>query len=212
MCGVKRIPSATQAEKRCFPLRVCVPQADITRQMEKRRKEIGQKSNCAKLECSDVEFCVEAESPEGGEALYNPGRSRALGEYAEAEGVVQMKAGRWLTWLGSVLLFLTGIGHGMKLGNVQGMMAAGGVKMPLAGMMRTCWMVFSGEMVALAVIAALASVMAGGRRFVLICGLTMAFDAALSLYFLGPFIGVYLSAAVAVLFLAGGFLQAKQAA
>lgn len=123
-----------------------------------------------------------------------------------------MKTGRWLTWLGSLLLFLTGIGHGMKLGTVQGMIAENGVKMPLAGMMRACWLAFSGEMVALAVIAVLASVMARGGRFVLICGLTMVFNAELLLHFLGPFIGVYISAVVAALYLAGGFLQTIQAA
>ncbi|MGB2591632.1 MAG: hypothetical protein WBG02_15530 [Candidatus Acidiferrum sp.] len=123
-----------------------------------------------------------------------------------------MKTGRWLTWIGSILLFLTGIGHGSKLGNVQGMIAASSVKFPLAGMMRACWLAFSGEMVALAVIAALASAMAQGSRFVLICGLTMVFNAWVLLHFLGLFIGVYVSVAVAVLFLAGGFLQTKQAA
>lgn len=123
-----------------------------------------------------------------------------------------MKTGRWLTWLGSVLLFLTGIGHGMKLGTVEGMIAAAGMKMPLAGMLKACWLVFSGEMVAMAIIAALASTMARGGRFVLICGLTMVFNAELTLHFLGPFIGVYLSAVVAALYLAGGLLQAKQAA
>lgn len=123
-----------------------------------------------------------------------------------------MKTGRWLTWIGSILLFLTGVGHGSKLGNVQGMIAASEVKMPLAGMMRACWLAFSGEMVALAVIAVLASGMARGSRFVLICGLTMVFNAWLLLHFLGLFIGVYVSVAVAVLFLAGGFLQVKQEA
>lgn len=123
-----------------------------------------------------------------------------------------MKTGRWLTWIGSVLLFLTGIGHGTKLGTVQGMIAASGMKMPLAGMLETCWLVFSGEMVALAVIAALASAMGRGGRIVFISGLAMAFNAELALHFLGPFIGVYLSAVVAALFLAGGLLQLKNQA
>ncbi len=123
-----------------------------------------------------------------------------------------MKTGRWLTGVGGVVLFLTGIGHGARFVQVQGMIAASGMKAPLDGILRGCWLAFSGEMVALAVIAMVASAMAGGGRIVLICGATMIVNAALLLHFLGPFVGVYISVAVAVLFLAGGWMQGKQAA
>jgi len=122
-----------------------------------------------------------------------------------------MKTGRWVTGIGSVVLFLTGIGHGAKFGELQGMIAASVMKAPLDGIARACWLVFSGEMVGLAVIATVASMMAGGWRIVVICGLTMVLDAGLLLHFLGPFVGVYVSAVVAVLYLAGGFLQRKPA-
>jgi hypothetical protein len=123
-----------------------------------------------------------------------------------------MKMGRWLTWIGSVILFLTGLGHGAKFAQLQGMIQASIIKAPLDGIMRACWLVFSGEMVALAVIAMVASGMERGGRIVLICAATMILDGALLFHFLGPFIGVYVTVAVAILFLAGGWMQAKAAA
>lgn len=120
--------------------------------------------------------------------------------------------GRWLTGIGGVVLFLTGLGHGAKFGQLEGMIQASNVKAPLDGIVRGCWLTFSGEMVALAVIAFLASGIEGGRRIVLICAAAMIFNAALLLHFLGPFFGVYVSAAVAVFFLAGGLIGTKQAA
>ena len=123
-----------------------------------------------------------------------------------------MKMGRWLTWIGSVILFLTGLGHGAKFAQLQGMIQASIIKAPLDGIMRACWLVFSGEMVALAVIAMVASGMERGGRIVLICAATMILDGVLLFRFLGPFIGVYVTVAVAILFLAGGWMQAKAAA
>jgi len=123
-----------------------------------------------------------------------------------------MKAGRLLTGIGSVILFLTGIGHGTRIVQVQKMIVDSGMKAPLDVILKACWLVFSGEMVALAVIATLASAMAGGGRFVLICAITMFVNAGIVLHFLGPSFPVYVSSVVAVLFLAGGLMQAKQAA
>src|SRR5579859_113629 len=123
-----------------------------------------------------------------------------------------MRTGRWLTWMGSVILFLTGIGHGAKFGELQGMIQASNFKAPLDGIVRACWLVFSGEMVAIAVIAVVASGMERGGRIVLICAATMILDGVLLFRFLGPFIGVYVTVAVAILFLAGGWMQTKAAA
>src|SRR5579859_4987310 len=120
-----------------------------------------------------------------------------------------MRTGRWLTWMGSVILFLTGIGHGTKFAQLQGMIQASSFKAPLDGIVRACWLVFSGEMVAIAVVA---SGMERGGRIVLICAATMILDGVLLFRFLGPFIGVYVTVAVAILFLAGGWMQTKAAA
>ncbi len=123
-----------------------------------------------------------------------------------------MKAARWVTGIGSLGLFLTGLGHGAKLGQLQGMISASGMKAPLDGILKGCWLVFSGEMVGLAIIALLASGLERGGRIVLLCAAAMIFDAGLLLHFVGPFIGVYISAGVGVFFLAGGLLQLKQGA
>jgi len=123
-----------------------------------------------------------------------------------------MKIGRWLTGIGSVLLLLTGLGHGAKLSQLQGMIDASGMKAPLDGILKGCWLAFSGEMVGLALIAALASGIARGGWVVLLCAATMIFNVGLLFHFVGPFIGVYISAVVGVFFLAGGLLQLKQPA
>ena len=121
-----------------------------------------------------------------------------------------MKTGRWLTWIGSVILFLTAIGHGLRIADLQKMIVASGMKAPLDAILKGCWLAFSGEMLALAVIAVVASGFGKGGRIVLLCGATMAANAGLLMYFMGPFFGVYVSAVVALFFLAGGWLQIKQ--
>jgi hypothetical protein len=67
-------------------------------------------------------------------------------------------------------------------------------------------------MVALAVIAVVASRLERGASIVLICAAAMIANAALLLHFMGPFFGVYVSAVVALFYLAGGGLQSKQTA
>ena len=96
-----------------------------------------------------------------------------------------MKTGRWLTGIGSLVLLLTGIGHGIRIVDLQKMIVDSGMKAPLDVILKACWLAFSGEMVALAVIAMVASGMAGGGRIVLICAATMIVNVALLLHFLG---------------------------
>jgi hypothetical protein len=67
-------------------------------------------------------------------------------------------------------------------------------------------------MVALSVIAVVASRLEKGGSIVLICAATMIANAALLLHFMGPFFGVYVSVFVALFFLAGGWMQTKQTA
>jgi hypothetical protein len=118
-----------------------------------------------------------------------------------------MKTGRWLTGTGSVILFLTGLGHGTRIVQVQKMIVDSGMKAPLDVILKGCWLAFSGEMVALAVIAVVASAMAGGRLMVLICAATMIFNAGLLFHFLGLSFPFYVSSVVALFFLAGGWMQ-----
>ena len=117
-----------------------------------------------------------------------------------------------MTGMGSVILLFTGIGHTTGIVRVEKMMVESGMKAPLDVLLKVCWLTFGGEQLALAVIAMVASAMAGGGRIVLICAATMFVNATLLLHFLGPFVGVYLSVVVALLFLAGGWMQAKEAA
>jgi len=123
-----------------------------------------------------------------------------------------MKTGRWLTGIGSLVLLLTGIGHGIRIVDLQKMIVDSGMKAPLDVILKACWLAFSGEMVALAVIAMVASGMAGGGRIVLICAATMMVNAVLLLHFVGPGFPVYVSATVAAFLLAGGLMQSKPAA
>jgi hypothetical protein len=123
-----------------------------------------------------------------------------------------MKTGRWLTGIGSTVLLLTGIGHGIRIVDLQKMIVDSGMKAPLDVILKACWLAFSGEMVALAVMAMLASGMAGGGRMVLICAATMMVNAALLLHFVGLSFPVYVSLIVAVFLLAGGWMQSQQAA
>ena len=123
-----------------------------------------------------------------------------------------MKTAIWFTGIGSVVIFLVGIGHGLKLKDVNAMIPASGLHGPLEGILKGCWLVFSGEMVALAVIAFLASSMLRGSRIVLLCAITMAFNAALLIHFVGIATPIYITLFVMVMWLVGGLLQAKQAA
>jgi|SRR5271155_2336777 len=121
-----------------------------------------------------------------------------------------MKTGRWLTGIGSVILFLTGIGHEALVVQVQKMIVESGIKAPLDAILKASWLAFGGEMLALAVVAIVASAMNPGGRIVLICAATMFVNAVMLFHFLGPFFGVYVSVVVGLLFLAGGWLQIKQ--
>jgi hypothetical protein len=121
-----------------------------------------------------------------------------------------MKTGRWLTGIGSVILFLTGLGHGARIVQVQKMIVDSGMKAPLDVILKGCWLAFSGEMVALAVIAVVASAMARGGLIVLICAATMILNAGLLGHFLGLSFPVYVSSVVALFYLAGGWMQGNR--
>jgi hypothetical protein len=123
-----------------------------------------------------------------------------------------MKAARWCTGVGSVVLFLISIGHGLRIRDINAMIQAAGLSGPLVPLARACWLVFSGEMMALAVIAFLASRMEHGGRFVLICALTMGANGGLVFHYLGLALPVYISAVIALVFLIGGWLQVKSKA
>jgi hypothetical protein len=120
-----------------------------------------------------------------------------------------MKIARWFTGIGSLVIFVVGILHGLKIKDIDAMIPASGLHGPLEGILKGCWLVFSGEMVALAVIALVTSRMQGGGRIVLVCGLTMAFNAALLFHFVGAATPIYITMFVMLMWLLGGSLQGK---
>jgi len=123
-----------------------------------------------------------------------------------------MSAARWCTGIGSVILGLFGIGHGTRLVQVEQMMTAGGVKAPLDGLVKASWLIFSVEMIVVAIIAVVASRIQRGGPVVLLCAAMNAANGLLVWHFFGLFIGVYAVIVVAILYLAGGLLQRSGAA
>lgn len=120
-----------------------------------------------------------------------------------------MKTTFWLTLLGSLLLIATAIFHSTGYVPLLRRIEAGAIRPPLDGVLKSLWLTFSVQLLALAVIAFLARGMDRGGRIVLLCAASTGVTALLLLRFLGPFLGVYLLAAVALLFLFAGWLQAK---
>lgn len=120
--------------------------------------------------------------------------------------------GRWITGIASVVLFLLALGHGTKIADIEKRVLEQGIKPPLDGILESGWLIFSVEMMALAVIAVVAARMERGAWIVMICGVAMAINGALMFHFMGAFFAVYGSEAIALLYFVGGMLQWKQAA
>ncbi len=124
-----------------------------------------------------------------------------------------MKSARWLTPLGSFALLASSILHASGYSRLAHRIEAGAMLAPpLDGIVKASWLLFSMELFFLAVISFLARNMERGGRIVLLCGACTGVSALLMLRFLGAFIGVYLLAAVTLLLVLGGTLQAKDSA
>ena len=120
-----------------------------------------------------------------------------------------MKNARLITLIGSVVLFASGILHGTGYAMITESLAKDPTSAQLASILKACWLAFSIEMVALALIAFVARSLDRGGSIVLLCAAATAANGFLLFHFLGPFIGVYLVAVVAMLFFVGGYLQVK---
>ena len=121
-----------------------------------------------------------------------------------------MKIARWFTGIGSVVIFVVGILHGFKLKELESMIPASGLHGPLEGILKGCWLVFSGEMVVLGLIAFIMSRKQGGGPIVLLCAATMAFNAGMLLHFVGAALPIYITLFVMLMFLIGGILQSRE--
>lgn len=123
-----------------------------------------------------------------------------------------MKAARWITGAGSFILLATAIFHATGFVRLVKRIEASGVAYPLDGILKATWLTFSLQILILAVIAFLASRSARGGWIVLLCAVSTGLTGLILFRFLGLFVGVYLTAAVSLLFLLGGLMQAKQKA
>jgi peptidoglycan/LPS O-acetylase OafA/YrhL len=120
-----------------------------------------------------------------------------------------MKTARTVTLIGSIVLLVAGCMHGIGYIKLLEGLKTEQLAPETANILKTCWLSFSVELIALAVIAFIARSLERGGGVVLLCALANAANGWLMLHFLGPFIGVYLVTIVMLLFLAGGLQQVK---
>ncbi len=123
-----------------------------------------------------------------------------------------MKTARWITGAGSFVVIASAVFHFVGYVPLRRMIETGGIKPPLDGILKACWLTFSVQLFVLGIIAFVASKTERGGGIVLLCAASTGVTALLLLGFLGPFVGVYLTGAVTVLFLTAGWLQLKQLA
>jgi hypothetical protein len=123
-----------------------------------------------------------------------------------------MKSARLFTTLGSVVLFGSALFHGSGYIPLLKRIQSDAIRPPMDAILKACWLTLSVQFIALAVIAFLARDYERGGRVVLLCAAFLLLDDLICLYFLGPFIGVYLISIVVVLFLIGGWLHSRQPA
>ncbi len=119
---------------------------------------------------------------------------------------------RWLTFTAAVVLLATAAVHGTGYASVSSSIVAVGAKPGLVAVVRALWLMFSAHLIILAIVVALASGVAGGRRVILACALIPAADTALLLRFVGLFVGTFALAGATVLLVLGGLLQPRHTA
>jgi hypothetical protein len=123
-----------------------------------------------------------------------------------------MKAARWITGVGSFVLFASAIFHATGYVRLVHRIEASAVPYPLSGILKSTWLAFSVQLLVLAAIAFRASESERGGWIVLLCAASTGLTCLILFHFLGLFVGVYLTAAVTLLFLIGGWMQVKQIA
>jgi len=118
-----------------------------------------------------------------------------------------MKAARLITLLGSIATFVTGCLHSFGFADILARAQRESLTAETSAILKTCWLTFSVELLILGILAFVARSMQRGSVIVLLCGLAVAACCGLMLYFLGPFIGVYMMSVDAILLLIGGSLS-----
>jgi len=123
-----------------------------------------------------------------------------------------MKSARLFTTLGCIELFGSALLHASGYMRIVHRIQSAAIPSPLDAILKASWLTMSVQFIALAVIAFLSGDAVRGGRIVLLCAAFLALNVLVFLYFLGPFVGVYLISIATVLFLMGGWLQSRQPA
>ncbi len=113
---------------------------------------------------------------------------------------------RWLIIGAGIVLVATAALHTAGYPSVSSTMLASGLNADLVAALRALWLMFSAQLVVLAIVVILARSVPGGKRIVLACALIPAVDAALLLRFVGVFAGTLGLAMATVLLVLGGLL------
>lgn len=117
-----------------------------------------------------------------------------------------MTPARWLILLAGVVMFLAGLAHTLGYKFVIPVLANSNVPAHVTDAIRGVWLIYSAHLVLLSVAIVWISRLSGTRSLLLFLVLVPAFDAALMLRFIGPFIGLYMVSTAAVLLLIGAWL------
>ena len=121
-----------------------------------------------------------------------------------------MKLARVLVLLGSIVMFVGALLHilGGSLG-VFPVLVKAGVDLRVAGAVKCVWLVVSAHGVLLAPAFVWISRCQGTRSLLRYLALIPLVDAALMFHFVGPFAGLYLVSASALLLLTGAWLMPR---
>ena len=120
-----------------------------------------------------------------------------------------MKTARLIILIGGIIQILTACLHGSGYLFLGKRIAAEHIGAETAAILKTCWLAFSVELIALAIVAIMARSMERGASIVLFCAFAVAVNGGLMLAFLGPFIGFWMVAVDTLLLGLGGYLQLK---
>ena len=120
-----------------------------------------------------------------------------------------MKLGRRITLIGCIALFVTGCLHSAGYMSVLERIQKESLAAETSAILKICWLTYTVELLSMAVLAFVARTMSRGGVIVLLCGIAVAVNGLLMLYFMGPFIGAYMVCTDAGLLIIGGYLQLK---
>jgi hypothetical protein len=124
-----------------------------------------------------------------------------------------MKSARLLVLLGSTVMFLGGLAHGLGYLKLFPTVAASNLAPELVGALRCVWLVFSAHSLLLAPALVWISRRPGSRSLLRYLALIPLVDAVLMFHFVGLFAGFYIVCTSTALLLAGAWtMPLEQAA